>query len=101
MRGGVVAVDAAAEHGDGGSSGVERSAMRFPVDAARKAADDDEPCGGELAREAARNRRAVAGARARTDDRDRRSFEHLRRRSPTDEEAGGRIVDRAQERREI
>ena len=47
----VVAVDAAAEHGDG-PAGVERAAMRRAVDAARKAGDDDDARGGELAPEA-------------------------------------------------
>ena len=43
VRGRIVAVDAAAEHGDRRAARVERAAVRLGVDAAREAADDDEP----------------------------------------------------------
>ena len=69
VRGGVVAVDAAAEDGDGQPSGVERAPVRVAVDAAREAADDDEPGGGELAAEHPRDVGAVGGAAAGADDR--------------------------------
>ena len=74
---GIVAVDPAAEDGDRRAAGVERAAMRLGVDAAREAADDDEPGRGEVAREAPRDGRAVAGASARADDRHRRLREEL------------------------
>ena len=51
VRGRVVAVDAAAEHGDGRAARLERAAMRLGVDPAREAADDDEPRTRELAGE--------------------------------------------------
>ena len=77
----VVAVDAAAEHGDRRAAGLERAAVRLAVDPAREAAHDDEPRAGELAPEHARDLRAVRRACARTDDRDRRPGE-LGRRPP-------------------
>ena len=43
VRGRIVAVDAAAEHGDRRRAGLERAAVRLGVDAAREARDDDEP----------------------------------------------------------
>ena len=53
------------------AAGLERAAVRLAVDAARHAADDDEPGGGELAAERARDVGAVRRARAGADDRDR------------------------------
>ena len=43
VRARVVAVDAAAEHGDRHAAGLERAAVRLAVDPAREAADDDQP----------------------------------------------------------
>ena len=82
VRGRIVAVDPAAEHGDGRASGLERAAVRLAVDPAREAADDDEAGGRELAAEAARDLRAVRRARARADDRDGRPREQRRRPPP-------------------
>ena len=56
--------------------------MRLAVDPARKAADDDEPGGGELPAEHARDARAVRRARPRADDRHRRRRQQLRVRRP-------------------
>ena len=42
VRGRVVAVDAAAEHGDRAAARLERAAVRLAVDSTREAADDDE-----------------------------------------------------------
>ena len=80
MRGRIVPVDPAAEHGDRHPAGVECAAVRLAVDPACHPADDHEPGRGELAPERPRDDAAVRGARARTDDRDRRSCEQLRRR---------------------
>ena len=74
--------------------------MRFRVDAAREAADDDEPGSGEIAREAPRDGRAVAGTGTRTDHRDGRPREQLEVGGAAHEQAGRRIVDRAELRRE-
>lgn len=77
MRSRVVAVDAAAEHGDGRAARVQRAAVRLAVDAARQAADDDEACRSQLAgkrtRDLATVRRAAAGA----DDRNGRPRQQL------------------------
>ncbi len=100
VRGRVVAIDAAAEHGDGRALGLERTAVGLGVDAAREAADDDEPGSARApARDSAR-RRAVARAGARTDDRDGRPREQLELGIAAYEQAGRWIVNRAQERRE-
>ena len=100
MRSRIVAVDPAAEHGDGDPGGLERAAVRLGVDAAGEAADDDEPGGRELAAEAARDLAPVGGARTRADDRDRRSRQELDLGLAAQEEAGRRVVDRPQQRRE-
>jgi len=52
---GVVAIDPAAEHAHRRAARVERASVRFAVDAASEAADDDEPGGGERAPEHARD----------------------------------------------
>ena len=101
VRGRVVAVDAAAEHGDGRAAGFECAAVRFGVDPARHAGDDDETRARELAAERARDRRAVAGAGAGADDRDRRTGEQCELALAAEEEPRRRIVDRAQQRREL
>ncbi len=49
MGGRVVAIDPTTKDGDRRASCLERPAVRFAVDSARHAADDDEPGGGELA----------------------------------------------------
>ncbi len=78
VRGRVVAVDAAAEHGDGDTADVERAAVRLAVDPPRHAADDDEPRRRQLAAERSRHGAAVRGARPRADDRDRGPGKQLR-----------------------
>ena len=75
--------------------------MRLGVDAAREAAHDDEPGSRELPAEAARDRGAVARARARAHDRDGRLGEELGLGAAAQEEPRRRIVDRAQQRREV
>src|SRR5581483_4881823 len=95
VRGGIVAVDAAAENGDRRAACLERATMRLAVDTARETADDDEPGGGELASQAARDRCAVARTCARADDCDGRALEQLERRSAAHEQPDRRIVDRA------
>ena len=101
VRGRIVAVDAAAEHRHRDPAGLERTPVRLGVDAAREAADDHQPGGGELPPERSRDRGAVARAGARADDRHRRPRERLGRRGAAQEQPGRRIVDRAQERREV
>jgi hypothetical protein len=64
----VVPVDPAAEDGNGDPVGLERSSMRFPIDAARESADDDEAGSGELAAEHACDMSAVWRARTGADD---------------------------------
>ena len=75
VRGRVVAVDPAAEDGDGSSAGLERAAMRLAVDPARHPAHDDETGGRELARERARD-----GAPVRRSTRARRRWRRRARR---------------------
>jgi hypothetical protein len=98
VRRGVVAVDAAAEHGDRVAVPGERAAVRLAVDAARQTADDDETRCGKLAAELPRHLRAVRRARACADDGDGRPLEQLRIAGAAHEEPFGRIVDRAQQR---
>ena len=99
MRCRVVAVDPATEHGDGRPACVERSPVRLAVDPAGQAADDHEPGGGQLAAEHPRDLGAVRRARASTDQPDRRASENFELRGASHEQAGGRVVDRTQERR--
>ena len=92
----VVAVDPAAEHGDGRAAGLERAAVGLAVDAARKAADDDEPGRGELAAEHPRDLRAVGGAAsARRRRRPQRAPSSSSSARAAHEQARRRIVDRA------
>ena len=77
VGGGIVPVDAAAEHGDGEAPGVERAPVRMAVDPACQAADHHEPGGGELAAEHPRDLGAVRRARAGADDRDRGAVEDV------------------------
>jgi hypothetical protein len=100
VRSGIVAVDAAAEHGDRRPLRLEGAAMRLGVDPAREPADDDEAGGCELTSQPAGDRGAVAGARSGSDDRNRGSREDLRLGFTSQEETRRRIVDRAEERRE-
>ena len=65
----VVTVDAAAEHGDGDPACLQRPAMGFGVDTPRKAADDDQPGCGKLARDAPCDLAAIRRAGAGADDR--------------------------------
>ena len=99
MRARVVAVDAAAEHGDR-QPRLERAAVRRSVDPARKPGDDDDSRRGQLAAERGGDGRAVRRTGAGSDDRDGRLLEQPERRVPPHEEARRRIVDRAQTRRE-
>jgi hypothetical protein len=73
--------------------------MRFAVDPAGEAADDDEPGGGQLAAEHPGDLPAVRGARAGADDPDRSAREELDLGSTSYEQACRRVVDRTQERR--
>ena len=82
MRRRVVAIDAAAEHGDRRSTTRERAAVRLAVDPARHPADDDRSGGSCLARKEARNRPTIARARPGADDRDGRPCEELDVRLP-------------------
>ena len=69
VRARIVAVDAAAENGDGRPAGVERAAVGLRVDPAGQAAHDDEAGRGQLAPEHARDAGAPYGAgAARADD---------------------------------
>ncbi len=77
MGGRIVAIDATAEDGHRRSSGLERPAVRFAVDSPGHSADDDEPCGRELAPKRPRYRAAIRRARARTHDRNGRPCEQL------------------------
>ena len=96
MRRRIVAVDAAAEHGDRDAARLERALVRLAVDAAREAAHDDEPRRRELPTERSRDLRAVAAARAGSDDRDRRPREQRR---PSRRRAGtGPAADRGSPR---
>ena len=101
MRCGIVAVDAAAEDGNGMAVRLERAAMRFAVDPTREAADDHDAGGRELAPEHARNLGAVRRARAGADDRDRGAREQRRITVASQIEPSGRIVDRPQQRRQL
>ena len=96
----VVAVDPAAEHGDGDAVRLERAAMGLGVDAAREAADDDETRRGEVATEAPRDCGAVPGARTGADDGDGSAREQLRLGLAAEEEPRRRVVDRSEQRRE-
>ena len=100
MGGGIVAVDAATEDGDGRLRGLERAAVGLGVDAARETADDDETRRGEVAAEAAGDLAAVGRAGSRADDRDRGSGEQLDVCRTAEKEARRRIVDRPEQRRE-
>ena len=101
VRGRIVAVDAAAEHGDGHPARLERAAVRLAVDAAGEAADDDEARRGQLPAEQPRDLAAVRRAGAGADDRDRRPASSSRSALPAEEEPRRRVVDRAQQRREV
>ena len=69
----VVAIDAAAQDGDGCAPALERAAMRLAVDAAGEAAHDKEPGRSELAPEHPRDRAAVCRACPRPDHGDGRA----------------------------
>ncbi len=101
VRGRIVAVDAAAEDGDGRPVRLERPAMRLGVDAARQPAHDDKPGSRELPAQAAGDRGAVPRACARADDRNRRLGQKLGLRQAAEEESRRRIVDRSEERWEV
>ena len=97
----VVAVDAAAEHGDGRPARVERASVRLTVDPPRQSADDHEPGRRELACQRAGDVRAVRGARAGADDADRGLREQVGAGRAAQEEAVGRVVDRREQRRQL
>ena len=100
MRGGIVAVDAAAEHGDRDPARLEGAAMGLGVDAPCHPADDDETVRRELAAEAPCHLPTVRRARPRADDGHRRPREQLELGGPAQEEPRRRVVNRMQERRE-
>src|SRR4051812_11976185 len=97
VRGRVVAIDAAAEHGDR-VAGLEGAAMSLAVDPAGEAADDDQPCRGELASEQPRDLRAVGRAGARADDRDGTPAEQFLDAAAAQEQAGRWVVQLSQRR---
>src|SRR5215813_3573378 len=101
MRSRIVAVDTAPEHADRQAAGLERSAVGFPVDAAREPAHDDEADAAELATEHPRDLSAIGRARARTDDGDRGTSQQLQARRAANEQPRRRIVDRVEQRREL
>ena len=101
MGGRIVTVDPAAEDRDRRAAGFERAAMRLSVHSPREAADDDEPHRGELAPQHPCDLGAVGGARSRADDGHRRPPQRLGSCCTADEEARRRIVDRAEQRREV
>ena len=74
--------------------------MRLGIDAAGEPADDDEPGCGELSAETAGDLAPVGGAGAGTDDHHRRPREQRDLLLAAHEEAGRRVVDRPQQRRE-
>ena len=98
---GVVAVDAAAEHGDGDAVRLERAAVCLGVDAPCQSRDDDEACARELSPERARDRSAVARAGSCADDRNSGAGEQLGVAVAAQEEPRRRVVDRPQQRREM
>ena len=100
MCGRVVPVDTAAEYGNGVTVSLERAAMSLTVDSPRKAADDDEPGGRELASEHARDLRTVRRAGPRADDRNGRLRQQLRSSDAAEVQTRRRIVNRPQERRQ-
>ena len=72
MGGRVGAVGTAAEHGQGGSAGIERATMGAGVDAEGEAADHDQARAAHLSRQLARDLAPVGGRPPRADDRHRR-----------------------------
>ena len=101
MRGRVVAVDPAAEHGDGRPVRLERAAVRLAVHAARQPADDDEPAAAR-SRPSMRATCAPYGEHARAPTiatAGRASSVRVVR--PAEVEPTRRIVDRTQQRREL
>ena len=79
MRGRIVAVDAASEHGDRHAAGIQRPTMGLAVDASGHATHDDETGRSEVARKGACDRAAVRRARTRADESDRRPVEERQR----------------------
>jgi len=101
VRGRVVAVDPAAQDGDGQAARIESPAMGGAVDPAGQSAHDDEARGGELAAEHARRLRPVRRARPRAHDGHGRSVKELRLARAAEEETDRGIVDGSQQRREV
>src|SRR5262249_37874498 len=89
----IVAVDAAAEHGDREPARIERATMGFAIDAAREPADDDQARPGDVSPEHARDLRAVRRAGPRADDRYRRTPENIRIARTAEIERAWWIVD--------
>ena len=98
MRGGIVAVDAAPEHGHGHPAGLQRSAVRLGVDSAREAADDDETRLCEVPGERSSSGGAVPGARACADDGDGGPSEEIELSTAAHEQPCRRVVDGAEQR---
>ena len=86
MRRRVVAIDAAAEHGDGRAARLQRAAVRFAVRPARETADHQEPRRRKLATKHPRDLGAVPRAGARADDRDGGLRQELGRRIAAQEQ---------------
>ena len=75
--------------------------MRLAVDSACQAADDDQPGRRELTPEHPRDLRAVGGAGSRAHDCHRRTRQKLRVARATQEQGTRRIVDLAQQLRQL
>src|SRR5688572_23496999 len=91
MRARIVAIDPAAQDGNGRPSRVERAPVRLTVDPASEAAHDDEPRRGKLTAEHTRDLGTVGGAASRADDGNGRLYEQL---DPApDEQLRRRVVE--------
>jgi hypothetical protein len=101
VGGWVIAIDAAAEHRNGVTFRLQRTAMSFAVDTAREPTDDDDTGSSEVATEHARYLGAVRRTRAGADDRDGRPGKQPYFTASSKVEPGRWIVDRAEQRRQL
>ena len=93
----VVAVDPAAEDGDGYTTGVQRPTVRLTVHPASHAADHDQARGCELTPKGARDVQAVRRARPGSNDRDGGAVEKLRAAAAARALCGGVLAPRPTE----
>ena len=91
---GIVAVDAAAEHGDGDAAASSAPRCASPSIPRAMPLTTTSPAAASSRAERARDRAAVGRARPRADDRDRRPREQLAPRRAANEERRRRVVDR-------